>query len=174
MDILSALLRSGRKVWLDPNELVFYEEAFKRVRAPKREWVPPTVVTPATRPEVIEVTGRRTGSTDFINIHNAYITSPYTLFSVEYPGKLYSVSIITDSENYEVSMAIDDSAYTFSYVDLKTYSYDIEGVSAFKNDLGYVLSLKDIEWVSRFFMSVRPLGAEMTILRAVGKYATYP
>jgi len=166
-------LRSGHKLWLDPNELVFYEEAFRRVRIPRREWTPPTVVTPTVR-ETIEVTSRRTGSTDFINIHNAVVTSPYVLLSLDVPGKLYSISVITDTENYEVSMAIDDSTYSFEYKDLEVYSYDIEGISAFRNDLGYVLSLKDIEWVSRLFFSVRPLGEEMTIKRAIGKYTTYP
>jgi len=74
-----------------------------------------------------------------------------------------------DSE-FGVNINIDGDLRAYSWSDLQTISEDVEDLAVFQNDLGYVLVLKNLSFVS--FFEFRVVG-DCTIVRAFGKYEVY-
>ena len=114
----------------------------------------------------VEVEKKRTR---FVSVINGRVNGSYVLLRVEGAGELDSLTVICDSE-FGVNINIDGDLRAYSWSDLQVISEDVEDLAVFQNDLGYVLVLKNLSFVS--FFEFRVVG-DCTIVRAFGKYEVY-
>ena len=145
------LLRSG----VDPFLIVLAEE-MARFRAERVEIGQVEMVSEKKRTEFIDIRGER-------------VNGSYRVVSVKGAGVLDTLTIICDSE-FSINVSIDGDLRAYDWSELRVISEDVTDLSAFQNELGYVLVLKNISFTSSF--SLRIIG-NCFIKRAFGKYECY-
>lgn len=145
------LLRSG----VDPFSIVLAEE-MARFRAERVEIGQVEMVSEKKRTEFIDIRGER-------------VNGSYKVVSVKGAGVLDTLTIICDSE-FSINVSIDGDLRAYDWSELRVISEDVTDLSAFQNELGYVLVLKNISFTSSF--SLRIIG-NCFIKRAFGKYECY-
>lgn len=145
------LLRSG----VDPFSIVLAEE-MARFRAERVEIGQVEMVSEKKRTEFIDIRGER-------------VNGSYRVVSVKGAGVLDTLTIICDSE-FSINVSIDGDLRAYDWSELRVISEDVTDLSAFQNELGYVLVLKNISFTSSF--SLRIIG-NCFIKRAFGKYECY-
>lgn len=145
------LLRSG----VDPFLIVLAEE-MARFRAERVEIGQVEMVSEKKRTEFIDIRGER-------------VNGSYKVVSVKGAGVLDTLTIICDSE-FSINVSIDGDLRAYDWSELRVISEDVTDLSAFQNELGYVLVLKNISFTSSF--SLRIIG-NCFIKRAFGKYECY-
>jgi len=148
---LFRLLRSG----VDPFSIVLAEE-MARFRAERVEIGQVEMVSEKKRTEFIDIRGER-------------VNGSYRVVSVKGAGVLDTLTIICDSE-FSINVSIDGDLRAYDWSELRVISEDVTDLSAFQNELGYVLVLKNISFTSSF--SLRIIG-NCFIKRAFGKYECY-
>jgi len=148
---LFRLLRSG----VDPFSIVLAEE-MARFRAERVEIGQVEMVSEKKRTEFIDIRGER-------------VNGSYKVVSVKGAGVLDTLTIICDSE-FSINVSIDGDLRAYDWSELRVISEDVTDLSAFQNELGYVLVLKNISFTSSF--SLRIIG-NCFIKRAFGKYECY-
>jgi len=148
---LFRLLRSG----VDPFLIVLAEE-MARFRAERVEIGQVEMVSEKKRTEFIDIRGER-------------VNGSYKVVSVKGAGVLDTLTIICDSE-FSINVSIDGDLRAYDWSELRVISEDVTDLSAFQNELGYVLVLKNISFTSSF--SLRIIG-NCFIKRAFGKYECY-
>jgi len=148
---LFRLLRSG----VDPFLIVLAEE-MARFRAERVEIGQVEMVSEKKRTEFIDIRGER-------------VNGSYRVVSVKGAGVLDTLTIICDSE-FSINVSIDGDLRAYDWSELRVISEDVTDLSAFQNELGYVLVLKNISFTSSF--SLRIIG-NCFIKRAFGKYECY-